>query len=126
MKPKSRKEILDTCQNNFWNYTTLSKVMIVISVVLSAAAVAYYIVGYVMPTILNIVNGEIGGFEILWKILLGYILYLILQFANIIFISIGGSAVCREENWETIDFAKAWTNIYKYENFLNNNEHTDE
>jgi uncharacterized Tic20 family protein len=126
MKPKSRKEILDTCQNNFWNYTTLSKVMIVISVVLSAAAVAYYIVGYVMPTIINIVNGEISGFEILWKILLGYILYLILQFANIIFISIGGSAVCREENWETIDFAKAWTNIYKYENFLNNNEHTDE
>jgi uncharacterized Tic20 family protein len=126
MKPKSRKEILDTCQNNFWNYTTLSKVMIVISVVLSAAAVAYYIVGYVMPTIINIVNGEIGGFEILWKILFGYILYLILQFANIIFISIGGSAVCREENWETIDFAKAWTNIYKYENFLNNNEHTDE
>lgn len=126
MKPKSRKEILDTCQNNFWNYTTLSKVMILISVVLSAAAVAYYIGGYVMPTILNIVNGEIGGFEILWKILLGYILYLILQFANIIFISIGGSAVCREENWETIDFAKAWTNIYKYENFLNNNEHTDE
>ena len=126
MKPKSRKEILDTCQNNFWNYTTFSKVMILISVVLSAAAVAYYIGGYVMPTILNIVNGEIGGFEILWKILLGYILYLILQFANIIFISIGGSAVCREENWETIDFAKAWTNIYKYENFLNNNEHTDE
>lgn len=126
MKPKSRKEILDTCQNNFWNYTTLSKVMILISVVLSAAAVAYYIGGYVMPTILNIVNGEIGGFEILWKILFGYILYLILQFANIIFISIGGSAVCREENWETIDFAKAWTNIYKYENFLNNNENTDE
>lgn len=126
MKPKSRKEILDTCQNNFWNYTTLSKVMIVISVVLSAAAVTYYIVGYVMPTIINIVNGEISGFEILWKILFGYILYLILQFANIIFISIGGSAVCREENWETIDFAKAWTNIYKYENFLNNNEHTDE
>lgn len=126
MKPKSRKEILDTCQNNFWNYTTLSKVMIVISVVLSAAAVAYYIVGYVMPTILNIVNGEIGRFEILWKILFGYILYLILQFANIIFISIGGSAVCREENWETIDFAKAWTNIYKYENFSNNNENTDE
>ena len=126
MKPKSKKEILDTCQNNFWNYTTLSKVMIIISIVLSAAAVAYYICGYVLPTIQGIINNEISGFEMLWKILFGYILYLILQFANIIFISIGGSAVCREENWETIDFAKAWTNIYKYEKFLNNDKHNDE
>ena len=126
MKPKSRKEILDTCQNNFWNYTTFSKVMIIIIIVLSAAAVAYYICGYVLPTIQGIINNEISGFEILWKILFGYILYLILQFANIIFISIGGSAVCREENWETIDFAKAWTNIYKYEKFLNNDKHNDE
>ena len=73
----------------------------------------------------NIVNGEIGGFEILWKILFGYILYLILQFANIIFISIGGSAMCTEEKWEHLDFAKAWVNIYKYDKYLKDEENSD-
>ena len=115
MKPKSRKEILDICQNNFWNYTTFSKIMIIISIVLSAGAVAYYIGGYIIPTLQGIINNDIVGWNVVWKLCLGYILYYVLQFANLIFISIGGSAVCREENWENMDFAKAWVNLYKYE-----------
>ena len=118
MKPKSRKEILDTCQNNFWNYSTLSKVMIIISVVLSAAAVVYYICGYVIPTIHGIINGDIVGWDILWKICIGYLLYYVLKLANLIFVCIGGSAMCREENWESIDFAKAWADIYKYDKYI--------
>ena len=34
MKPKSRKEILDICQEHFWDYSKLTKFLIVISVVL--------------------------------------------------------------------------------------------
>lgn len=126
MKPKSRKEILDICQNNFWNYSTLSKILIIISILLSAAATVYYIGGYILPTIQGIINNEIVGLEIIWKICLGYILYYVLQFVNLFFISIGGSAVCREENWESIDFAKAWVNIYKYENYINDDKKSDE
>lgn len=126
MKPKSRKEILDTCQNNFWNYTTLSKIMITISVVLSAALMAYYLVGFVIPTIQGIINNEIVGWNVMWQICLCYILYYVQRFINIIFICIGGSAVCREENWDTLDFAKAWVDIYKYEDYLDDiNDTTD-
>ena len=126
MKPKSRKEILDTCQNNFWNYTTLSKIMIIISVVLSAAVMAYYLVRFVIPTIQGIINNEIVGWNILLQIGLCYILYHVQRFINIVFVCIGGSAVCREENWETFDFAKAWVNIYKYEDYLEDiNDTTD-
>ena len=128
MKPKNRKEILDTCQNNFWNYSMLSKIMIIISIVLSAAAVVYYIGGYIIPTIQGITNCDIAGWNIVWKIFLGFILYYVLYFVNIICVSIGGSAVCREENWDTIEFSKAWMNIYKYEKYLNDitNEKTEE
>lgn len=119
MRPKSRKEILDICQNNFWNYTTLSKIMIIISIVLSAGAVAYYIGGYIIPTLQGIINNDIVGWNVVWKLCLGYILYYVLQFANLIFISIGGVAVCREENWETIDFATAWVDLYKYDKYIN-------
>ena len=118
MKPKSRKEILDTCQNNFWNYTTSSKVMIIISVVLSAAVMAYYLVEFVIPTIQGIINNEIVGCNVMWQICLCYILYYVQQFINIILICIGGSAVCREEKWDTFDFAKAWMDIYKYKDYL--------
>jgi hypothetical protein len=38
-----------------------------------------------------------------------------LKLLNYIFVSIGGSALCREENWDTLDFAKAWVDIYEYE-----------
>lgn len=118
MKPKSRKEILDTCQNNFWNYSTLSKVMIIIGVVLSAAAVVYYICGYVIPTVQGIMNGDIVSWNILLKVFLGYLLYYVLKLANLICVSIGGSAVCREEDWDSLDFAKAWVDIYKYKDYL--------
>lgn len=118
MKPKSRKEILDTCQNNFWNYSTISKIMILISMVLSAASVVYFLVGYVIPTIHGIIDDEIIGWAVMWRVLLGYILYYVLRFVNFIFVSIGGSAVCREENWDTLDFAKAWVDIYKYEKYM--------
>ena len=128
MEPKNRKEILDTCQNNFWNYSMLSKIMIIISIVLSAAAVVYYIGGYIIPTIQGITHGDIAGWNIVWKVFLGFILYYVLYFVNIICVSIGGSAVCREENWDTIEFSKAWMNIYKYEKYLNDitNEKTEE
>lgn len=118
MKPKSRKEILDTCQNNFWNYTTLSKVMIIISVVLSAASFVYYLCGYIIPTIQGVMNGDIVGWNVLWKVFLGYLLYYVLKLSNMICISIGGTFICREEGWESFDFAKAWVDIYKYEEYL--------
>ena len=86
MKPKSRKEILDICQNNFWNYSTLSKIMIVISVALSSASFVYFICGYIVPTIQGISNNEIVGLGIVWKIFFGYILYYILKFFNFIFV----------------------------------------
>lgn len=115
MKPKSRKEILDICQNNFWNYSTLSKIMIIISVALSSATLVYFICGYIIPTIQGIANNEIVGWGIMWKLFFGYILYYMLKLLNYIFVSIGGSALCREENWDTLDFAKAWVDIYEYE-----------
>lgn len=59
MKPKSRKEILDICQNNFWNYTTLSKVLIVISILLSVAAMSTYLWYCVLPIVSGIINGII-------------------------------------------------------------------
>ena len=128
MKPKNRKEILDTCQNNFWNYSTLSKVMIIISIVLSAAAVVYYICGYIIPTVQGIVHGDIIGWNIIWKICLGFILYYVLQFVNLICVSIGGSVICKEEKWESLDFAKSWMNIYKYDKYIDDitNEKTEE
>lgn len=114
MKPKSRKEILNTCQNNFYNYSISSKILIIIGIVLSAAATAYYIVGFIIPTIQGISYNTIIGWDIVWRIFLGFILYYILQFINLICISIGGTAICREENWESLEFARAWMNIYKY------------
>ena len=125
MKPKSRKEILDVCQSNFFNYSTLTKVMIVISILLSAGSIALYLCGYILPTIQDVVYGEIVGWEIVWKICLAVILYYILQFANLIFISIGGSAMCREEEWDTIDFAKAWVNFYEYEKYIDTKDLED-
>lgn len=118
MKPKSKKEILDICQNNFWKYSMLSKIMIIISVVLSSASLVYYICGYIIPVIQDIHNGEIVGWDIVWKVCIGYILYHVLKFVNLIFVCIGGSAMCREENWETLDFSKAWLNMYKYEKYI--------
>ena len=41
------------------------------------------------------------------------------MFINLIFVSIGGSAMCREEDWEVKDFSSAWMNMYEYVN--NNN-----
>lgn len=125
MKPKSRKEILDVCQNNFLNYSSLTKVMIVISILLSAGSIALYLCGYILPAIQDVVYGRIVGWEIVWKICLAVILYYILQFANLIFISIGGSAMCREEEWDTIDFAKAWVNFYEYEKYIDTKDLED-
>ena len=118
MKPKSRKEILDTCQNNFWNYSTLSKILIIIGLALSAAAFVYYICGYVIPTIQGIMNGNIIGWNVLWKVFVGYILYYVLKLADLICVSIGGSAICREEGWDSLDFAKAWVDLYRYEKYI--------
>ena len=115
MKPKSRKEILDICQNNFWNYTTLSKVLIVISILLSAAAMATYLWYYVLPIVSGIINGIIVGWDIFWKICIIYLLYEALKLVDLVFVCIGGSAMCREEEWDSIDFANAWLNMYKYD-----------
>ena len=118
MKPKSRKEILDICQQNFWKYSPLNKTLIVISVVLSAAAVALYLCGSVLPTIQDIVYGAISGWELAGRIGMLVVYYAVLHFANLLFVSIGGSAMCRDEGWDTMDFAMAWMNMYKYEEFL--------
>lgn len=125
MKPKSKKEILDTCQNNFFNYSTLSKIMIIISIVLSAAVLMLFVCGYIIPTAHDIIYGNIVGWNIVWRICLGFILYYVWKFANMISISIGGSAMCAEEKWEHLDFAKAWVNIYKFDKYLKNEENSD-
>ena len=126
MIPKSRKEILDICQNNFLNYSTLSKIMIFISVLLSAATLALYICMYVAPTLRDIVNGDIVGWQIVWRVCLGFILYYVWKLSNLICVSIGGSAMCREENWDTLDFAKAWVDLYEYEKYINSDDIDDE
>lgn len=119
MIPKSRKEILDICQNNFSNYSTLSKGFIIFSLILSAAVFALYICGYIIPTAHDIIYGEIVGWNIIWRICLAVILYYVSNFANIFCISIGGAAICREENWDHLDFAKAWVDMYEYEQYMN-------
>jgi hypothetical protein len=118
MKPKSRKDILNICWSNFSNYSTISKLLIIISVILSAATIAFYICRYIYPTIQGIVCGDIAGWDIVWRCCLVYLLHYVVQFINLIFVSIGGSAVCREENWDVKDFSIAWMDMYEY---MNNN-----
>jgi hypothetical protein len=113
MKPKSREDILNICWSNFYNYSTLSKLFIITSVILSAATIAFYICRYIFPTIHGIVYGDIVGWDILWRCCFVYLLHYVVMFINLIFVSIGGSAMCREENWDTKDFAIAWTNMYE-------------
>ena len=122
MIPKSRKEILDICQSNFSNYSTLSKVFIIFSLILSAAVFASYICWYIVPTLQDIISGEIVGWNVIWRICLGVILYFVSHFANIFCISIGGAAICSEENWDHLDFAKAWVDMYEYEQYLKDDE----
>lgn len=119
MKPKSRKDILNICWSNFSNYSTISKLLIITSVILSAATIAFYICRYIYPTIQGIVCGDIIGWDIVWRCCLVYLLHYVVLFINLIFVSIGGSAMCREENWDIKDFSIAWTNMYEYVN--NNN-----
>jgi hypothetical protein len=126
MIPKSRKEILNICQSNFSNYSTLSKIFIIFSILLSAAVFASYICGYIVPTLRDIISGEIVGWNVIWRICLGVILYYVSHFANIFCISIGGAAICREENWDHLDFAKAWVDMYEYEKYLEDEEINDE
>ena len=126
MVPKSRKEILDICQSNFSNYSTLSKAFIIFSIILSAAVFALYICWYIVPTAQGIISGEIVGWNIIWRICLAVILYFASNFANIICISIGGAAICNEENWEHLDFAKAWVDMYEYEKYINDDETNSE
>lgn len=120
MKPKNRKEIFDICQNNFFNYSILTRIVIVFGLVASAGVLAAYIVQYIYPTICGIICGQIIGWEIVWKICLGYILYELWNGFNSILISLGGAAMCMEEKWSTDDFVNAWLNIYQYD------EHTDD
>ena len=118
MKPKSRKDILNICWSNFSNYSTISKLLIITSVILSASTIAFYICRYIYPTMQGIVCGDIAGWDIVWKCCLVYLLHYVVQFINLIFVSIGGSAVCREENWDVKDFSIAWMDMYEY---INNN-----
>lgn len=126
MKPKSRQDILDTCQNNFYNYSTLSKFLIIISVLLSAATFATYICTYISPTLIEIVNGNIVGWTIVWRVSLAFFLYYVWKMVNIFFIAIGGYAICNEEGWSHMDFSIAWTDMYEYEKYFNNDEMNDE
>lgn len=50
MKPKNRKEILDICQEHFWYYSTLTKILIFVSVLLSATSLVAYICGCLLKT----------------------------------------------------------------------------
>lgn len=126
MKPKSRKEILDICQSNFYNYSTFSKSLIIISIVLSAATLALYICAYIIPTVNGIIDGDIVGWHIVWRACLALILYWVWKYANIIFTAIGGYAICNEEGWDYMEFSLAWMDMYEYENCLEDEETNDE
>lgn len=118
MKPKSRKEILDVCQSNFLNYSTLTKVAIIIAVVLSAGALSVYLCGYILPTIQGVVYGEIVGWDLVWRVCLAFLYYAGLHFVNLFCVSLGGATMCREENWDINDFSIAWMNMYKYVSYI--------
>ena len=68
MKPKSRKEILDICQDNFLSYSTLNKVAIIIAVLLSAGSLALYLCKFILPTIKGIICSEIGNLDIIKEV----------------------------------------------------------
>lgn len=125
MKPKSRKEILDVCQSNFFNYSTLTKFAIIISVVLSAGSLALYLCGFILPTIKGIVYCEIVGWDIVWKVFLAFLYYGGLHFINLFCVSIGGATMCREENWDINDFSMAWMNMYEYVNYIESEDLDD-
>ena len=125
MKPKNRQEILDICQSNFFNYSTLTKVAIIIAVVLSAGSLALYLCGYILPTIQGIVYGEIVGWDIVWKVCLAFLYYAGLHFVNLFCVSIGGATMCREENWDINDFSMAWMNMYEYVNYIESEDLDD-
>ena len=118
MKPKSRKEILDVCQSNFLNYSTLTKVAIIIAVVLSAGSLALYLCGYILPTIQGIVYGDIVGWDLVWRVCLAFLYYTGLHFVNLFCVSLGGATMCREENWDINDFSMAWMNMYEYVSYI--------
>lgn len=122
MKPKSRKDILNICQNNFGGYSLFTKILIIISLVLSTSALGLYITKCVVPILFGIINGEFIGIYILLKICLVFLLYLVLRGINLFLVSICGASICMEENWDTTDFAKAWLNMYKYEVYFNNDK----
>jgi hypothetical protein len=122
MKPKSRKEILDVCQSNFLNYSTLTKVAIIIAVVLSAGALSVYLCGYILPTIQGVVYGEIVGWDLVWRVCLAFLYYAGLHFVNLFCVSLGGATMCREENWDINDFSMAWMNMYKYVSYIETEE----
>lgn len=118
ISPKNKKEILEICQNNFFNYSTLTQTLIIISVVLSATALALYLTEYIIPTTQDIIYDRIEGWNIVWRIFLAFVLYYVLKIINIICVSIGGTMLCREEGWNIEDFSKAWVGFYKYEKYL--------
>jgi hypothetical protein len=122
MKPKSRKEILDVCQSNFLNYSTLTKVAIIIAVVMSAGALSVYLCGYILPTIQGVVYGEIVGWDLVWRVCLAFLYYAGLHFVNLFCVSLGGATMCREENWDINDFSMAWMNMYKYVSYIETEE----
>lgn len=121
MKPKNRKDILDTCQNNFWNYSGITKFFVVLSIFLSAAMTVLYICEYIFPTFMGIIDCEIVGWDIVWRIGIGFMLYILIESINIFLVSLSGVAVCREENWDIEDFSNAWVN-----NTDSNNEEKNE
>lgn len=118
ISPKNKKEILEICQNNFFNYSTLTQILIIISVVISATAVALYLTEYIIPTTQDIIYDRIEGWNIVWRIFLAFVLFYVLKIINIICVSIGGTMLCREEGWNIEDFSKAWVGFYKYEKYL--------
>lgn len=125
MKPKSRKEILDVCQSNFLNYSTLTKIAIIIAVVLSAGSMALYLCGYILPTIQGVIYGDIVGWDIVWRVCLAFLYYAGLHFVNLFCVSIGGATMCREENWNINDFSMAWMNMYEYVNYIESEDLDD-
>ena len=66
----------------------------------------------------GILYSEIVGWAVIYKCFLAFLFYKVIKLINLFCVSIGASGLCKEENWDTNDFSKAWMNIYKYEDYI--------
>ena len=114
MCPKNRNEISKTCFANFLNYSTSTKIAIICSILLCASTFFSFFYWYIFPTVFGINAETIVGWDIVWRIGLGFIIYEVVDFLNTVFVCMCGRLICDEENWEIDDFIKAWCGAFNF------------